>query len=50
MAGDFQELVVRVRDHYLEQFWEFADEQSKQCTVGTAELKIQLSEPSVFYQ
>jgi hypothetical protein len=41
MASDFEELVVRVRDHYLEQFWQFIEEQKKSCSVGTNELKIQ---------
>lgn len=50
MAGEFEDLVVRVRDHYLEQFWELADQASKRCTVGTAELKIQLNGPSEFYK
>jgi hypothetical protein len=50
MGKDFEELVVRVRDHYLKQFWEFADEQKGQCTVGTAELKIEINGPSKFYK
>jgi hypothetical protein len=45
MAGDFEDLVVRVRDHYLEQFWKLADQASESCTVGTAELKIKLNDP-----
>lgn len=50
MAGDFEDLVVRVRDHYLEQFWKLADQTSKQCIVGTAELKLGLNGPSEFYK
>lgn len=50
MAGEFEDLVVRVRDHYLEQFWKLADQASEDCTVGTAELKIQLNGPSEFYK
>ncbi|TMJ22027.1 MAG: hypothetical protein E6G95_21290, partial [Alphaproteobacteria bacterium] len=49
MASEFEDLVVRVRDHYLEQFWALADKQSKQCTVGTAELKIKLNGASELY-
>ena len=50
MAGDFEDLVERVRDHYLEQFWELADQASKRCTNGTAELKIGLNGSSQFYK
>jgi hypothetical protein len=50
MAGDFEDLVVRVRDHFLEQFWALADQASEQSTVGTAELKIQLNGPSDVYK
>lgn len=46
MAGEFEDLVGRVRGHYLEQFWELADQASARCTNGTAELKIQLNKPS----
>ncbi len=50
MAGDFEDLVGRVRDHYLAQFWELADQASKRCTNGTAELKIGLNGQSQFYK
>lgn len=50
MVGDFEDLVGRVRDHYLEQFWELADQVSKQCTVGTAELKLGLNGQSELYK
>lgn len=50
MAGDFEDLVGRVRDHYLAQFWKLADQASKECKVGTAELKIGLNGPSEFYK
>jgi hypothetical protein len=50
MASALEDLVIRVREHYLEQFWELADKRSKQCTVGTAELKIQLNGPSELYE
>jgi hypothetical protein len=50
MAGDFEDLVVRVRDHYLAQFWELADQASKECTAGTAELKIGLNGQSDMYK
>ena len=50
MADEFENLVVRVRDHYLEQFWELADQQSKRCNVGTAELKIGLNGQSELYK
>jgi len=50
MAGEFENLVVRVRDHYLEQFWELANQRASRCTVGTAELKIQLNGPSELYK
>jgi hypothetical protein len=50
MAGDFEDLVERVRDHYLAQFWALADQESKRCTNGTAELKIGLNGQSHFYK
>ena len=50
MGGEFEDLVVRVRDHYLEQFWELADQTSKRCTVGTAELKLGLNGESGLYK
>jgi hypothetical protein len=50
MAGEFEDLVVRVRDHYLEQFWELADQASERGTNGTAELKIGLNGQSEFYK
>jgi hypothetical protein len=50
MANDLEDLVVRVRDHYLEQFWELAEQRGKQCTNGTAELKLGLNGPSSMYK
>ena len=49
MTGDFEDLVARVRDHYLEQFWALADQQGEGGTEGTVELKIQLNGPSELY-
>jgi hypothetical protein len=38
--------VTRVRDHYVDQFRAFAKQQRASCTVGAAEVKLQLSEQS----
>lgn len=35
--------VTRVRDHYVDQFRAFAKQQRASCTVGAAEVKLQLS-------
>lgn len=43
---DATAFVARVRDHYVEQFTVFAEEQSRSCTQGAAEVKFQLSEDS----
>lgn len=45
MADPFEELVTRVREHYLEQFWKFVEEQKERCPTGTNELKIQSNGP-----
>jgi hypothetical protein len=41
MPGEFEDLVVRVRDHYLEQFWAFVEEQKARWPESASELKIQ---------
>jgi hypothetical protein len=38
--------VTRIRDHYVDQFRDFAKQQRASCTVGAAEVKLQLSEQS----
>jgi hypothetical protein len=42
--------IARVRDHYVEQFTAFADEQKQGCETGASEVKLQLSEQSELYQ
>ena len=42
--------ITQLRDHYVEQFRAFANEQRGKCTVGASELKIRLDEPSEFFQ
>lgn len=42
--------IARVRDHYVEQFRAFAEEQKQSCEAGASELKIQLSEQSELFQ
>jgi hypothetical protein len=49
MPGDFEKLVVRVREHYLEQFWAFIEQEKQGCTAGASELKIEINgEPDVY--
>lgn len=38
--------VTRIRDHYVDQFRAFANQQRASCTVGAAEVKLQQSEQS----
>src|SRR4030095_13499507 len=42
--------IARVRDHYVEQFTAFADEQKQDCATGASEVKLQLSEQTELYQ
>lgn len=42
--------ISRARDHYVEQFRAFADEQRRNCSQGASELKLQLSETSKLFQ
>jgi len=42
--------VARMRDHYVEQFAAFADDQRRGCTQGASEVKLQLSETSEVFQ
>ena len=39
-------LVTRIRDHYVDQFRAFAKQQRASCTLGAAEVKLQLSDES----
>lgn len=47
---DVPGLVAQVRDHFVEQFVEFAEEQRRSCTRGAAEVKFQLGEPGALFQ
>jgi hypothetical protein len=40
MAGNFGELVDRVREHYVEQFKDFVEKQKKTCIRAGAEVKL----------
>lgn len=42
--------VARVRDHYVDQFRAFADNQKRNCEVGAAEVKLQLSDRSEVFR
>jgi hypothetical protein len=48
MSAD--EIIARVRDHYVDQFRAFARRQQQSCTRGAAEVKMQLSERSRLFQ
>jgi len=50
MSMDAAALVTRVRDHYVDQFSAFANEQRRSCTQGSSEVKFQLSEDSEVFQ
>lgn len=41
--------VTRIRDHYVDQFLAFAEQQRASCTRGAAEVKLQLSERSELF-
>jgi len=43
MASEFEELVVRIREHYLEQFRAFVEEQRQNCKAGASELKLEIN-------
>lgn len=47
---DVPGLVAQVRDHFVDQFVEFAEEQRRSCTRGVAEVKFQLGGPSTLFQ
>ncbi len=47
---DITRFIARVRDHYVEQFRAFADEQKRHCETGASEVKLQLSEQSELFQ
>jgi hypothetical protein len=47
---DITAFIARVRDHYVEQFKAFADQQQQDCNAGAAEVKIQLSEQSELFR
>jgi len=40
--------ISRIRDHYIQQFQAFAEEQRRNCTQGAAEVKLQLNEGDLF--
>ena len=42
--------IARVRDHYVEQFRVFAEEQKRKCAVGASEVKLQLSDKSELFR
>lgn len=41
--------VTRIRDHYVDQFRAFAEQQRASCTRGASEVKLQLSEQSELF-
>ena len=43
---DLAALVARIRDHYVDQFRTFVEQQQANCTRGAAEVKLQLGEES----
>lgn len=47
---NLHDLFDQVRDHYVEQFEQFIDQQSDACTRGGAEMKFQVSEDSGLYR
>lgn len=47
---DLNDLVEQVRNHYVEQFRVFSEEQRKGCTQGASEVKLQLSAESKIYR
>jgi hypothetical protein len=42
--------ITRVRDHYVEQFRAFAEEQKRECAVGASEVKLELSDKSELFR
>jgi hypothetical protein len=47
---DAAALVTHVRNHYVEQFRRFANQQRSGCVQGASEVKLQLSETSQIFQ
>lgn len=47
---DSTEFVARLRDHYVDQFIDFVENQTKDSTKGAAEVKLQLSSESGIYE
>jgi hypothetical protein len=45
---DVVTFISHVRDHYIQQFQAFAEEQRRNCTQGAAEVKLQLNEGDLF--
>lgn len=43
---DHAAFVTQIRDHYVDQFRAFAEQQTASCTQGASEVKLQLSEQS----
>ena len=44
------ELVAKVRDHFVEQFGAFVERQQSDCKLGSPEVKLELSEPSEYFE
>jgi len=42
--------ISRVRDHYVEQFRAFAEQQKRKCAVGASEVKLELSDRSELFR
>ncbi len=48
---DIEDLIIRVRDHYVEQLRLFVAQQKEACGgLGSAEVKLQIPEPSSLYR
>jgi len=43
------DLVDRVRDHFVEQFGAFVEQQQARCKLGSAEVKLELNEPGNYF-
>ena len=46
---DLTALITRIRDHYVDQFRAFAEQQRAHCTQGASEVKLQLNEQSELF-
>ena len=47
---DVVDLVTRVRDHFIEQFGAFVEQQEDACKFGSPEVKLQMSPDSALYE